>query len=268
VKETPPSPIQRSRYQGVKQILAYNRSAFILTWLLCAISTVYLVLGPMQGRWRFLCTFAVFLTFVWSIVALLVSHWVYDLSLLRNPKWVADYIFKPPRKWAILHAGLDENSHALRDLYPDASGSSIDIYDSEEMTEPSIRRARAAVSPMTQTRHAAFDALPFPDSSVDVILLIFAAHELRKSTSRERFFGELQRLLTEDGMLLIVEHLRDLNNLLAFGPGFMHFLPRREWLRLVNRIGLTVAAEQRITPFVTVFQVTRSSKSSRLTTKT
>jgi len=41
-------------------------------------------------------------------------------------------------------------------------------------------------------------------------------------------------------------------NFLAFGPGFLHFLPRGEWLRVAHESGLLAVRDFRFTPFVRV----------------
>jgi hypothetical protein len=48
----------------------------------------------------------------------------------------------------------------------------------------------------------------------------------------------------------LVEHFRDARNFLAFGPGFWHFFPAREWLRVARGGGLRVVGRGRMTPFV------------------
>lgn len=57
----------------------------------------------------------------------------------------------------------------------------------------------------------------------------------------------------------IVEHFRDLANFLAFGPGYVHFVSRDEWLRLAAHANLAVASETKITPWVTALTLARVS---------
>src|SRR5262249_29621090 len=70
---------------------------------------------------------------------------------------------------------------------------------------------------------------------------------------RSALFKELRRCVCPDGVIVLVEHLRDLSNLLAFGPGFLHFHSRRSWVRLISEAGLTIGHELSITPLVQAF---------------
>jgi hypothetical protein len=53
--------------------------------------------------------------------------------------------------------------------------------------------------------------------------------------------------------VILVEHLRDPANFIAFGPGFLHFHSRRGWQRGWESAGFGLADEFRITPWVRVF---------------
>jgi ubiquinone/menaquinone biosynthesis C-methylase UbiE len=85
--------------------------------------------------------------------------------------------------------------------------------------------------------------------------VIFAAHELRSAKARESFFRELFRVLKPGGTVLLVEHLRDWKNFLAYGPGFLHFFSHREWTRLMAAASFQLTSESGITPWVRVFQL-------------
>ena len=118
------------------------------------------------------------------------------------------------------------------------------------MTSPSIARARARTPPGKDASPCGPTALLLESDACDAIVVAFTAHEIRDQGAREAFFRELRRSLRPGGKLLLVEHLRDFANFLAFGPGYLHFVSRREWLRLAQHAELAVASEVRITPFV------------------
>jgi hypothetical protein len=63
------------------------------------------------------------------------------------------------------------------------------------------------------------------------------------------------RILKPDGQIIIVEHLRDRANFLAYNIGFFHFHSRSIWLRAFSSAGLSLRQELKITPFVTAFIV-------------
>jgi hypothetical protein len=79
----------------------------------------------------------------------------------------------------------------------------------EEMTEPSIARARQLHPSAQPAAIAKLNALPLPDGARDTLFLLFAAHEIRQPARRAQFFVEAARVLAGSVQLLLVEHLRD-----------------------------------------------------------
>ncbi len=238
-------------YHGLLQILRYNQPTYAKAGAASLAMILAVVLLPLPRPLAVLALAGGAAILLWSASSLLVSHWVYDRSKLGRWDWLAGLLREPPQRWTSLHAGLDETFGALRRFFPVESGTVLDIYDPVEMTEPSIVRARRLSLDRSATA-ADFCALPLPDGSQDAVFLIFAAHELRRPRSRVRFFREIARGLAPGGRVVLVEHLRDWRNFLAFGPGFLHFLPRREWLRLAAAADLAVREDFRVTPFVAV----------------
>jgi hypothetical protein len=185
----------------------------------------------------------------WSLASLVVGHRVYDRSALYRWRWLTEALPEPPERWTNVTAGLDESTLVLRELLG-GSSSTLDLFDPVRMTEPSIHRARAADPPVAGSLPAEPGRLPLGDAAVDAAFVIFAAHELRSVADREAFFDELVRITRRGGHVLLVEHPRNVANLVAFGPGALHFFPAAEWRRLATSAGLDVVEVRAMTPFV------------------
>ena len=210
---------------------------------------------PVPLRWLGACGAA--LAGWYACASFLAFHWMFDRSELTRGEWLARELDPAPGRWVRINAGLEETSAPLHEVFPEAEGKVLDIYDPASMTEPAITRARQQQGGMAAIR-AQSDALPVEDAWGDLVFVMLAAHEIRNRSARERFFRELARIVSPQGKVVVVEHLRDLAAVLAFGPGVFHFFPRTEWLRLGSLAGLEVERELRITPFVRVFVYRRT----------
>jgi SAM-dependent methyltransferase len=240
----------RHPYQGAMQIFQYNWPFYVAALLLSVTGVVVLLTVELAWWIRVGLGAAIFMATFWAVASLAVSHYVYDRSGLYEFDWLNSLLPQPPAVWINIHAGLDETSGLLAQQFPAARWQILDIYDPAQMTEPAIKRARYLTSAALPATSANFRALPLDTNSCEVIFVIFAAHELRAEEVRRLFFGELHRVLQPQGKVILVEHLRDLPNFFAFGPGAWHFLPLSVWRRNAQAAHFTVAREQKLTPFV------------------
>lgn len=244
---------ERGAWQGMLQILVFNWRLYVAGAVTLASVGVALTYARLNPLWKALGIGGVAAAAFWMLFSLIAAHWVYDRSRIYKWKWIAPLLAQSPRRWANIHAGLDESTPALMKLFPNSDGTVLDIFDPTEMTEVSIAEARLRTENALRPVHADFRALPCDAGSTDAIFLIFAAHEIRRAESRAQFFKELARILKPTGRIVLVEHLRDWRNFVAFGPGFLHFLSRKTWLQAAGEANLSLAKEFSITPFVRVF---------------
>jgi len=239
---------ERKALQGTLQIIRYNWSFYLVGALGILVAVTLLELVHWPRLLEALGIVGVCLGVWWLLASIVASWWVYDLSPLMSWQWLADLVPAGELRWANLHAGLDESTPQLTKLWGPPV-EVLDFFDSVEMTEKSIHRARALVEE-PKAKNTSYSSLPLETGGLDLACVIFSAHELRSPAAREAFFGELKRGLAPSGKLLVVEHVRDLANLGAFGPGFMHFMPDSEWKRLADREGLRPLKLGRLTPFI------------------
>jgi SAM-dependent methyltransferase len=240
------------------QVVQYNCGIYTCALLIICVAWISFPYAQAVVERIVVVGFAVPLLF-WLCSSLLVSHYVYDCSPLYDLNWVGRELPKAPQRWINVHGGVDETSQLLAQLFPTAVGEILDVHDPEEMTEASIRRARRTHRSLMRSKPADWRALPIANDTIDAAFLFFVAHEFRRDEARTQLFRELARVLRSDGELSVVEHLRDCANFLAFGPGFLHFFSRSEWLRTAAAAGLQVRTEKSITPFVRVFTLRRAT---------
>jgi ubiquinone/menaquinone biosynthesis C-methylase UbiE len=249
-----PTPNQaRGRFDGVLQIVRYNWTSYAgaIVGATAVVALVGLLRPPLLVAW--VLVVGAIAAVAWLTLSLVVSHYVYDRSDLYRWQWIRTMVARNPHHIVNIHAGLDETSVALQEMFPASEVTILDVYDADDMPEPSIARARQEVRSGLAAVSADFRSLPLADASADLVTVIFVAHELRRQEAKEAFFREVERVLRPGGRLLLVEHLRDAWNFCAFGPGAFHFFPRQEWLRVTNAAGLVLEKEFIRTPFVRAF---------------
>ncbi len=250
---------QTNRFAGTIKILRFNIGLYAASGAALIIAALIFIshLGPAWFR-AMLMAFAGLIVY-WTLSSLLVSWWVYDRARVTAWQWLPSRLAVRPQNWVNIHSGFDESSSVLHTLFPTSSACIIDIYDRNTMTEPSIERARKLHPAQIEPISGRFDALPLPDADCDTVFLLMAAHEVRSESGRQALFAEVHRILAPGGQLVLVEHLRDGNNFLAFGPGFLHFFPAATWKRILSTSGLALEREQCITPFVRCFVARKES---------
>jgi hypothetical protein len=245
----------RGKFQGMLTIAQFN-------WpLYAAAASVFI--ASAAGIFLFTGLFRIssIVTSVCSgyfiFVSLSVSHWVYDCSDLYRWSWLDRVPIGNSIGRAIFcHSGFDDTSAELRNKFRNAEWSVLDHYDPARMSEQSIHRARALFPPTAGTLACNHNAWPLAAESADLVVALFAIHELRTEKERIAWFTEAKRCLRKSGRIVLVEHVRDTANFLAFGPGFLHFHSSASWRRCWGFAGLRSVDQLAVTPFVQVFILT------------
>jgi SAM-dependent methyltransferase len=246
----------KDRYAGLWKIVRFN-------WHLYAIAAVGVlaavaIANLMQPPWRWLVWIAVVVTVVQIVGSLVASHYTYDRSDPYSLQALDEIRLDAGDVVVNIHAGFDETSERLRQRFPSADLRVWDFYDPDKHREPSIRRARAAYPPGSETIPVRTDRLPLADGGARLVCLLFAVHEIREPDEQQRFLSEVCRVLADDGRVLVMEHLRDGPNLAAYGVGFLHFFSRTHWLRAFESVGLQVLLERKTNAFVAAFLLRKS----------
>lgn len=249
---------QRTRFQGVTNIIRFNWPFYVWALSVClAMLAVSFWLTPAYSTW--LNTFAI-LILASTILSLLASWYVYDASGLYNMEWLPKNI--QPTYILNIHAGFDETSAMLQHTFPEAYLKVFDFYNPITHTEPSIERARKAYPAYLGTISTNTQLLPLANDSVQLIFVGMAAHEIRNEAERIQFFKELKRVISTDGKIVVVEHLRDLPNFMVYNIGCLHFYSSKKWQEVFLKAGLQISNQQKINPFVHGFELLKNGNTN------
>lgn len=247
---------ERRKFQGVLNILSFNRHYYVFGFtVLAALFISRLFIG-----WPDIVFWFLVLAFVYGLVMpLIVSAYVYDFSGYYNLNWLGQLINanQNPQSIVNINAGFDETSFLIKNRFPHADLKVFDFYNPERHTEQAIKRARKVSLVYPNTQQISSHFIPVKDNSVDVVFLLSAAHEIRSNEEKTLFLKECHRICKSNGRVIMVEHLKDFSNFLAFSVGFTHFFSRSTWKKAFGLAGFSSFHENKFTPFMSVFYCER-----------
>lgn len=244
--------MKRARFQGTLNILKFNRKFYLIgaSLLILFILISYFLSFPTWITWT--CTLVILYGLLSSII---VSAIVYDISEFYTLNWLKKLNLNDHSESlkVNIHSGFDDTSQGIANLFPNSDLTVFDFYNPELHTEPAIVIARKKSQIHPSTLSIATHHIPLPDASVDALFLIFSIHEIRENNERIHFLKECKRVCKSNGKIIIVEHLRDLPNFLAFTIGFTHFFSKAVWRNNFESAGFTSITEYKFTSFVSLF---------------
>ena len=243
---------KRRKFQGVLNILSFNRHYYVFGLLALAglFASRFLIEWPGTLFWL------VIISFLYGLVMpLIVSAYVYDFSGYYKFDWLKNLVSDDQRVKLIINinAGFDETSFIIKSKFPHSYLKVFDFYNDRQHTEPAIKRARKVSLIYPNTQQIASDSIPLKNNSADMVFLLSAVHEIRSHEEKVQFLKECYRVCKSDAEVIMVEHLRDFSNFLAFSVGFTHFFSRSAWKNAFERAGFSSFRETKFTPFMSIF---------------
>ena len=249
----------RKPFQGVFNIIRFNWHYFLISVIIgIAILFIYPEVSPILATG--LKSLLIFLILT-TTISLIVSTYIYDFSDLYSLSWTGDSDLNKKQEIVNINAGFDETSFLIEQKFPAADLHVFDFYNPDKHTEVSIKRARRAYPPFPGTQSVSTNALTMASNTAAKIFCIFSAHEIRDDEERVLFLKELHRVLSDDGEIMITEHLRDVPNFLAYNIGFFHFHSKSTWMNAFYEAGLNVSRQIKTTPFITTFILHKNATS-------
>ncbi|WP_452222917.1 class I SAM-dependent methyltransferase [Lacinutrix chionoecetis] len=246
--------LTRKKFQGVLNILSFNRHFYVV-----GLTVLALILASFHiFQWSSVLLWVIIAAFIYGLfMPLIVSAYVYDFSGYYNLNWLKNCNIQETNNVVNINAGFDETSFIIKNKFPKSNLQVFDFYNQKKHTEPAIVRARKVSLVYPNTTQISTTTIPLKDATVDVVFLLSTAHEIRSNDEKVQFLQECYRICKPNGKVIMVEHLRDLPNFLAFSVGFTHFFSKKTWNNVFNKAGFNREKEIKFTPFMSIFQYSK-----------
>jgi SAM-dependent methyltransferase len=244
--------ISRRKFQGVLNILSFNRHFYVFGLIALAMIIGSKIIFNWNNSFFLLLIFG----FIYGLtMPLIVSAYVYDFSGFYDFDWLKKIKLEDSKEKLNLNinAGFDETSYLIKEIFSKSELQVFDFYNAKQHTEPAIVRARKVSMVYPNTQQIDSSSIPLTDNSVDTIFLLSAIHEIRNQDEKIQFLKECRRVCKPNGNVIMVEHLRDFPNFLAFTIGFIHFFSKSTWKMVFSEAGFTSIKETKFTPFMSIF---------------
>lgn len=239
----------RSKFQGVKNIINFNSHQYKAALVFILISFIFYSINFLNLKIIFLILIILISFNVLS--SIIFSYIIYDKSDLYR----FDRIRFSGENLTILNitAGFDETTEILKNKFPNSEILVLDFYNEEAHTELSIKKARKVYPQSEDVIKINTTDINLRDNFADKIFLIFSLHEIRNREEKINFINELYRVLKDGGEIVIIEHLRNLNNFIAYSVGFFHFYSNNYWRKVFKESQFTEIETFKINSFINLY---------------
>ena len=163
--------------------------------------------------------------------------------------------FKKTDKAIFLHASFDPISSKLEPMFQAGNLKIYNLYGNRHEDEKSIALSNRVFPPNPKQQVVNPTNLPDNLNSIDYILAITSLHEILSQEKRIQFFKEANRILKDDGTLIICEQLKNFINFLFFNIGVFHFVSFNQWKEAIEASNLKIEKIEKITPWGTMIFV-------------
>src|SRR5882724_9392019 len=162
--------VKRRKFQGVLNILSFNRHFYVigLGVLVVLFASHWLI------KWPDILFWTIIAAFLYGLIApLIVSAYVYDFSGYYQIHWLNNLVRDDEKVKLIvnINAGFDETSFILKNKFPNSDLNAFDFYNAQQHTEPAIKRARKVSLVYPNTQQIASNSIPLKDKTVDLVFL-------------------------------------------------------------------------------------------------
>lgn len=247
----------RGSFEGVWNVVRFNWHFYVIIFAI--ILLILLTFPGFSDFYQALSLTFVFIIIMPVLISLKVTHKIYDDSTLYELNWLSEY--DEEISIASFNAGFDETTKIIRYKKPKAKVIALDFYDEQKHTEVSIKRARRAYPKVEGTLEMKSQEIPLPHSSIDLVIGFLSLHEIRDEAERVEFFSNIKKILNDQGEIIVIEHLRDTANFLAYNIGFLHFHSKATWQETFRIAGLHIIEEEKINPFMSKFRLSYGTTS-------